>query len=77
MGGATVGAAVGIAAVSAVGGGVIIATSVSIGTAYCLGLAGQKAYQTARTKISEKVNQGVLASSSETPPISRIKNPKD
>lgn len=77
MGGATVGAAVGIAAVSAVGGGVIIATSVSIGAAYCLGLAGQKAYQTARAKITEKVGQGVIAPNSDAQPVTRIKNPKD
>ena len=77
MGGATIGAAAGIAAISAVGGGVIIATSVSIGAAYCLGLAGQKAYQTARTKISEKVNQGVMATSSDANPVSRIKKSKD
>lgn len=77
IGGATVGAAVGIAAVSAVGGGAIIATSVSIGTAYCLGVAGQKVYQSARTKLGNKVGQGKLAPTAEKSPVTLLKNPED
>lgn len=54
IGCASVGAALGIAAAGAVGGGLIVTASVSAGAAYCLGLAGQKAYQATKAHFAPK-----------------------
>lgn len=54
IGGASVGAALGIAAAGAIGGGLIVTASVSAGAAYCLGLAGQKAYQATKAHFAPK-----------------------
>jgi hypothetical protein len=54
IGGASVGAALGIAAAGAVGGGLIVTASVSAGAAYCLGVAGQKAYQATKAHFAPK-----------------------
>ena len=54
IGAASVGAALGMAAAAAVGGGVIVTASASAGAAYCLGLAGQKAYLATRARFVGK-----------------------